>query len=79
MEQIIKYVFQMSPELIIIVMLVIWIMSICIKWLFLYTAVEAGTTRAIENILKEYTDLIEDVPPDCPPPLRNDFQKNLND
>lgn len=47
-------------------------------WCFIRSAVESGTVRAIERMLKEYTDLIEDVPPDNQPPLNNDFEKDLN-
>lgn len=51
-------------------------MFYCI-WCFIRSAVESGTVRAIERILKEYTDLIEDVPLDNKPPLNNDFEKDL--
>lgn len=47
-------------------MLLLIIFALYCIWHFIRSAVEAGTTKAIENILKEYTDLIEDVPPDCP-------------
>lgn len=47
-------------------------------WCFIRSAVESGTVRAIEQILKEFTDLIEDVPPDSQPPLNNDFENDLD-
>lgn len=45
-------------NLILIVFLIgIWILTIYLSWLFIRSAVESGTVRAIERILQEHPEI----------------------
>lgn len=60
MEQLLTLTSNITLFILVIIGIIVALI-IYIKWLFIRSAVESGTIRAIEKILHDYTDLIEDV------------------